>query len=152
MIDFLETLKRGMRESQGKFQAAQAKLQAVQAEFQKAAGEFQAWQTLVNLETAKANANGHSQATSATPQNPAPAINNASETNKTEVVREVLRQHPAGMTPGEIWKQLATSLSSRAYLYSILKRLRDKGDARERRGKYFLNPKPDENQAQVTVI
>ena len=76
---------------------------------------------------------------------------NKPEENKTQAVRDLLRQHPTGMTPVEIWKQLETKMSNRAYLYSVLKRLRDKGDARERRGKYFLILKPEESHGQTVV-
>jgi len=150
MSDFLETLKHRMQEAQQKFLAAQQKLNGFQAEFQAAAQEFQAWQTLVKSETAK-----EEQGKSSPSATPVPAIaatiNNKSEGNKTEAVRELLRQHPVGMLPGDIWKQLEPQMGKRAYLYSILKRLKDRGDVRERRGKYFLNPKPEVNQGQGMV-
>lgn len=136
MSEFLESLKKGLQESQAKFQAAQLKMNAFQAEFQAAAQEFQAWQTLVRLETAKEQ--GQSLAGVNTAAIP------STIGNKTEAVRELLRQHPAGMTPSDIWKELQLQFSTRAYLYSVLKRLRDRGDARERRGKYYLNPKSEE--------
>jgi len=133
-----------MQEAQVKFQAAQQKMAQFQAEFQKSAQEFQAWQTLVNLETAK------EQQESGIAQRPAmPANGNQPSlegTNKTDMVRELLRQHPAGMSPADIWKEMEPHMKTRAYLYSVLKRLKDKGDARERRGKYFLNPKIEDNQ------
>ena len=157
MSEFLETLKRGMQEAQVKFQAAQQKMNQFQAEFQKAAQEFQAWQTLVKLETVKQQ---QQQGSSETAQQPSivqrqpsmptngnqPGFDGA---NKTEMVRELLRQHPAGMTPADIWGEMKTHMKSRAYLYSVLKRLKDRGDARDRRGKYFLNPKIEESQEIV---
>jgi hypothetical protein len=76
---------------------------------------------------------------------------NKSDGNKTQAVRVLLRQHPAGMTPGEIWKCLESQMSNRVYLYSILKRLKDRGDVRERRGKYYCNLKLEDNQGQATV-
>jgi hypothetical protein len=150
MNEFLETLKRGMHEAQLKFQIAQQKMNQFQGEFQKAAQEFQAWQTLVNLETAK-----QQQGIATTAQPVAAPINqnhtsSLEGTNKTDMVRELLRQHPAGMSPADIWKEMEPNMKTRAYLYSVLKRLKDKGDARERRGKYFLNPKIEESQ-QVTT-
>jgi hypothetical protein len=74
---------------------------------------------------------------------------NNSEGSQTQAVRDLLRQHPAGMTPVEIWEQVGAKISSRAYLYSVLKRLREKGDAKERRGKYFFISKPEESPAQT---
>jgi hypothetical protein len=153
------------------FQAAQQRLNAAQAEYQLAAQEFQAFQTLVNMHTRKQQAAAGTPPAATivrtVPVNPALPANstvnqhaptpqsatddNKSDGNKTQAVRELLRQHQTGMTPAEIWKQLETKLSNRAYLYSVLKRLRDKGDARAKRGKYYLNLKLEENQAQTTV-
>jgi hypothetical protein len=76
---------------------------------------------------------------------------NKSESNKTEAVRMLLRQHTSGMTPGEIWKNLQSQVSNRVYLYSVLKRLKDRGDVRVKRGKYYFNLKPEENESQITV-
>jgi hypothetical protein len=149
MSEFLEILQRGMQEAQVKFQLAQQKLGVVQAEFQKAAQEFQAWQTLVNLETAK------QQQGAVIVQQPSIPTNgnqpNFDGANKTAMVRELLRQHPAGMSPADIWKEMEPQMKNRAYLYSVLKRLKDRGDARERRGKYFLNPKIEEGDNQNIV-
>ncbi len=64
--------------------------------------------------------------------------------NKTERVRETLRSHVGGITPAGLWIELKDHLSSRAYLYSILKRLRDNEEVTQRRGKYILKPKPVE--------
>jgi hypothetical protein len=71
---------------------------------------------------------------------------NKSDGNKTEAVRMLLRQHPTGMTPGEMWKSLESQLSSRVYLYSVLKRLKDRGDVRTKRGKYYFTVKMTENE------
>jgi len=143
MSEFLETLQRGMQEAQVKFQAAQQKMVVVQAEFQKAAQEFQAWQTLVTLETAKQQGSVTAELTSMPTNGNQPNLDGA---NKTDMVRGLLRQHPAGMSPADIWREMEPHMKNRAYLYSVLKRLKDRGDARERRGKYFLNPKIEENQ------
>lgn len=69
-----------------------------------------------------------------------PVEENKSEVNKTELVRELLRQHPNGMTPVEIWGHVHSQFGNRVYLYSVLRRLKDKGDAREKRGKYSIVP------------
>jgi hypothetical protein len=78
---------------------------------------------------------------------------NKSESNQTQAVRQLLREHSTGMTPGEMWKELQSQLSNRVYLYSILKRLKDRGDVREKRGKYYFNLKPpiEENHNQATI-
>jgi hypothetical protein len=75
-----------------------------------------------------------------------PVSDNKTDINKTQAVRDLLRQHPNGISPVDIWKALGTQLSNRAYLYSVLKRLRDKGDAKEKRGKYYFAIKAEEAQ------
>jgi hypothetical protein len=84
---------------------------------------------------------------------PQPVVvdDNKSESNKTEAVRSILRQHPAGMLPAEIWKQLQSQVGNRLYIYSVLKRLKDRGDVRVKRGKYYFNFKVEENQNHVSV-
>ena len=62
--------------------------------------------------------------------------------NKTEKVREILSEHEAGVTPAGIWTEVKDHFSTRAYLYAILKRLRDNDEVSIRRGKYLLKPKP----------
>jgi hypothetical protein len=166
MSEFLENLKRGMQEAQLKFQAAQQRQVAANAEFQAAAQEFNAWQTLVAATTRKemrtaapaalpaatpAAVTVSAQATVSPNVAAQLAASGKPEGNKTNTVRELLRQHPAGMTPLEIWKQVESQMTNRAYLYSVLKRLKDRGDARERRGKYFLNPKVEEAQNPLSV-
>lgn len=64
--------------------------------------------------------------------------------NRTELVREQLRLHAGGMTTPELWKALSGQITSRAYLYSILKRLRDRDEITRKRGKNILKPKPTE--------
>lgn len=78
---------------------------------------------------------------------------NKSESNQTQAVRQLLREHSTGMTPGEMWKELQSQLSNRVYLYSILKRLKDRGDVREKRGKYYFNLKPpiEENHNHAAI-
>lgn len=66
--------------------------------------------------------------------------------NKTEIVRELLRSHTNGITPADLWKgfQIQAPGTSRQYLYSVLKRLRDREYVCVRRGKYVLKTKPQE--------
>lgn len=163
--------------AQTEYQASQQKLVACQTEYQSALQEFQAFQTLVSVQTRKEQpANGTSSATPATTgavtarivhqtgialpgRNPVPQKvenaqpiieqNNKSEGNKTEAVRMLLRSHTGGMTPSEIWNNLQSQLSNRVYLYSILKRLKDRGEVRDKRGKYYLNLKVEDDQNQV---
>jgi hypothetical protein len=59
------------------------------------------------------------------------------ETNKTEMIREVLRQHTNGITPAQVWINVKDKVG-RNYVYSVLKRMKDKDEVKERRGKYYL--------------
>jgi type II secretory pathway pseudopilin PulG len=161
MSEFLENLKSRHAEAQKRFVAKQAQLNAMQQEFQAVAAEFNAWTTLLTLETRKEQ----SATIVLTPGTPIPAqtakiaqlpgtarTNPTSQTNKTEIVRDLLRQHSSGMTPGEIWKaeEIKAEFSHRPYLYSVLKRLKDRGDITERRGKYFFkfSTKPEESKEE----
>jgi hypothetical protein len=139
MSEFLETLKARMADAQKRFLTAQQKLQIAQSEHQAAAQEFTSWQNAVQAETRREQArNGIVPVSAVTNQTQSNQTPNAPESNKTEVVRELLRQHPMGITPSELWKKLNGQMAYRAYLYSVLKRLKDRGEATERRGKYFL--------------
>ena len=144
-MDHLEYLKTGFEESQKRFQEAQAKLQQAQVAFNIVSQEFNAWQTLYRGELAKQG-----------PQLPAPPapqlpVKTKAESNQTEAVRSALRDRPTGMTPDEVWKQVGQQLTNRTYLYSVLKRLKEKGDAVERRGKYFPKIRP-ESEGGPTVV
>jgi hypothetical protein len=63
-------------------------------------------------------------------------------TNKTQKVREILAEHSGGIAPAGIWTEVKDNIASRAYLYAILKRLRDNDEVSIRKGKYVLKPKP----------
>ena len=78
----------------------------------------------------------------------------ASETlNKTDVVRNLLKQHPTGMSAVDIWKEVGAQFTHRPYLYSVLKRLRDREEIIKRRNKYCLTavPKAEEVKGQHVV-
>lgn len=61
----------------------------------------------------------------------------ASSESKTEVIRDILRKHTNGITPAQVWVLVRESVE-RPYLYSILKRMKDRGEVEERAGKYYL--------------
>lgn len=168
MNEFLEILKVRHAECQKRFLAKQAAVNAANTEFQAVAQEFNSIQTLMNLEMRKEQiesaANVQSPTSSASSSAVAPqlstsvpvimpphhGVGSSGELNKTEMVRELLRQHASGMTPRELWKdgQIKAQFPHRAYLYSILKRLKDKGDITEKRGKYRFkfSPKLEEDK------
>lgn len=69
--------------------------------------------------------------------------------NKTEIIRELVRQHPMGISASEIWRQTGGQLKHRAYLYNVLKRLRDRDEITLRRNKYAIKPHPEVSQTAV---
>jgi len=161
---FLETIKLRLVETQRQHQEATVKFQKAQAEFQSIAQKLQSWQIAFQTETLReqaeaAQAQGTTlQVTPAKPmQNPAITTIASAESqiggavNKTEIIRQQLRQHPAGMTGKELWDAVKVQISYRPYVYSVLKRLRDKDEVILRRKKYRLVPKPGEDVDAHTV-
>lgn len=167
MTTFFEELKIRHAEAQKRLQAAQQEAQAVQARYQAIAQEFNSLQLLLNVEAAKPENKPEDKTTEAAISNAnriiirtvsmvpqatsgQSALPLVAETNKTEMIRELLRQYPGGIAPTELWKQVKTRMTHRAYLYSILKRLKDKGEVMVRRGKYIakIMPKPEEEKEQ----
>lgn len=68
-------------------------------------------------------------------------------TNKTELIRSLLRQNPAGLTPPQIWQRVAPEFKHRPYMYSVLKRLKDHDEVVTRRNKYMLRPSQEVAQS-----
>jgi|HubBroStandDraft_1064217.scaffolds.fasta_scaffold35437_2 hypothetical protein len=155
MNDFLETCKARLAESQKHLAEAQQKLQRAQNEYQTAAAETNAFQHMVNFETRKV------QEQQIGPQLPAATHPGAAsvaastrilEVNKTDLVRQLLRQHSGGMTAREVWSELKTQISNRNYLYSILKRLRDSDEVSVKRHKYVIKFAPKLGEARPNAI
>ena len=119
--------------------------------------QAQATEKQLQLPTAgsKAEANATTVAISpvTTPDTPEPA-DNTDALNKTDIVRSLLRQHPTGMSAVELWKEVKAQFNHRPYLYSVLKRLRDRDEIVRRRNKYCLTSisrSPEEAKEQTMV-
>jgi hypothetical protein len=154
MSQFLEELKARLAEVLKRLQIAQQKSQIAQAELGAVTQEYNSLQYLASVEAARIQQSAGTPITvNVSSRIAQPALPQASETNKTETIRELLRQHPTGMMPTEIWKEVKGQMTHRAYLYSILKRLKDKDEVTVRRGKYFAKvlPKPEESGTQNLV-
>jgi leucyl aminopeptidase len=159
MNQFLEDLKARMADAQKRLQAAAMALQTAQQQHQAVAQEFGSLQYLFQIETRKAQGNSPnaiSQAIVTTTrhvQAPQQDHQDHAEINKTKIVRQILQEHPNGMEPNDLWKAVSNQIAYRPYLYSILKRLRDKGDVFKKRGKYFprITPKPEDGKEQAMV-
>lgn len=142
MSEFLEQLKIRLVEAQKRHQLATQKLQQAQQEHMLATQDFGSWQNAVRVETLREQQEAAARTTvspAAAPPapDPVPESQPTEEINKTDSIREMFHRHPEGLRPTDIWRQLGTQLKHRAYLYSVLKRLKDKGEVIERRGKYF---------------
>jgi hypothetical protein len=160
MDDFLTILKSRLQDAQKWMQEAQQKLAVAQNEFQRASQEYNSWNYAFAVETQRAAqaANGTKPTTQpgmprALPQHPgATALIEAKPEakNKTELVRTFLKQHPNGATPTDIWENLKSEMD-RAYIYSVLKRLKDKDEIQERRGKYYFKHRPEADEDTLKV-
>ena len=154
MNQFLEELKTRLTDTAKRLQAAQQKAGLAQVELQAVTQEYNSLQHLANVEAARIQqSTGASITVNVNSRIAQPALPQASDTNKTETIRELLRQHPAGMTPTDIWKEVKGQMAHRPYLYSILKRLKDKDEVCVRRGKYIakMTPKSEEGKGQTMV-
>ncbi|HEV2132990.1 MAG TPA: hypothetical protein VGR47_01885 [Terracidiphilus sp.] len=67
--------------------------------------------------------------------------------NKTELIRSLLRENPAGLTPPQIWERVAGQFKHRPYMYSVLKRLKDHDEVVTRRNKYLLRQNQEASQS-----
>jgi hypothetical protein len=158
MSQFLETLKARFVDAQARLQTAQQKLQQAQAEHNAAMQEFASWQNAVTVEAKRENPDAQPfpaqpqpvavmhrvQQYQAIPVVPGVAPQSQSQpaaheqVNKTHLIREVLRQNPNGTKPADLWRRLKDNNVSRAYVYAVLNRLKERKQVSERRGKYFL--------------
>jgi len=161
MSDFLEECQVRFVDAQKRVQVTQAELQAAQARYQTAVQEQNSLQFMIHTEAARRQQQGNPPtslpANAAKPE--AIAAQEAStpqptDVNKTDMIREFLRRHPAGVTPTEIWREVKNQMTHRAYLYSILGRLKDRDELIVRRKKYFLKavPKTVEEKEQAVVL
>jgi hypothetical protein len=82
------------------------------------------------------------------------SANDIEALSKTDSVRELLRRHPAGMTAVDIWNEVSADFKHRPYLYSVLKRLRDRDEVVMRRKRYYLKlaNKVGEAKEQESVV
>jgi hypothetical protein len=155
-----------LQEAQLAFQTAQAAHAAAQANFQKAQAafvvaqqQFQGWSTAYSAimieETARKQATEQEQLPLPNTQIPVPPpvlvpevqadpIQVGEQKSKTDLIRDLLRENPHGLTPTEIWNQVRTQFKYRAYLYSVLKRLTDREELCVRRGRYAFRVIPQQ--------
>lgn len=170
MVKILDEIRARLAEAQKRLAEATVKFQAAQAALQGAQHNHNVWHMALQVEQrdesilqAKAIEKQLPLPTTTQKADPIAApiaadaaehpADNSEATNKTDVVRNLLRQHPAGMSAVEIWKEVGAQFNHRPYLYSVLKRLRDRDEIVKRRTKYCLVviPKAEEAKEQPIV-
>ena len=154
MSDFLEKLKMDLADAQKRHQGMAVRLQALQIEYQALSQEVNSYTKIVEVQTRKEQGIAVSGTATVKPtvrvsgiqitQVPRSGTGASEETNKTELVRELLRQHPTGMTGGELWNAVKDKFPHRQYVYSVLKRLKKKGDIAQKRKKFIFTARPEE--------
>lgn len=145
MSNLIEVLKARVADAQTRLQKSQQALIEAQKEHEAALKEFSTWQAALEIEGRKAD---DFTGIAATPE-PVTHDQTASSLSKAELIRNVLRQNPAGVTPANIWRAVRDKVKHRPYVYSVLTRLKQKNAVTVKRGKYFLLPTPDEQEEQV---
>jgi hypothetical protein len=161
-----------LQEAQQIFQTTQAAQAKAQAEFQKAQQafvvaqqQFHGWNTAYTAvmaeETARKQAAGQAQLPLPNTAQPTPIaapaalpepVQAGEQKSKTDVIRDLLRQNPSGMTPTEIWSQVHGQFKYRAYMYSVLKRLTDREELCVRRGKYAIRLAPQGVKEETATV
>jgi hypothetical protein len=167
----LEHIRARMDDAAKRMQIAAQNLQRAQQEHQAATHEYTTWQAAhaieqkkLAVEQAQEQARPNAQPQTSNPLVPSPEQKvspgiaespnaGTQDVNKTEAIRELLRKHSTGMTPAEIWAALKEQVD-RAYVYAVLKRLKDRKQITARRGKYYLNlaQKSEEGAKQQTLL
>jgi len=168
MSQVLDGLKERLDAAKARLAAAQQQYQLAGVELQSATNECNIWTSAVSLETRteekRLSEAKEKQIPMNLPELPQQSGEEVTETqsgsfdatqpvsvvNKTQKVRETLRAHASGINPSGLWTELKDHISSRAYLYSILKRLRDNDEVFIRKGKYILKPKAIEIKREET--
>src|SRR5271157_4690306 len=108
-MDFLEELKTRLQEATRKLGDAQKEMLAAQARFQAIAQEHGSLQHLINVEQAtrqRANEQQDNFFPEIQKQEPPQSTVPLPAENQTDTVRNLLKQHPTGITPRDMWKQL----------------------------------------------
>lgn len=152
MSDLIERLKEGLAEVQKRQAEIGKRWQVVNGEWAAVNAELNGYVKVIELETRR-----ELEQAAIAPQIEGPASRAEQlaeqDSNKTQLVRDALAEHPGGLTPAQLWGAVKHQIKRRNYVYSVLKRLKDRKQVIERRGKYFLPelPKIAEGNEQSTL-
>jgi hypothetical protein len=157
-----------LHEATQTFQQAQQAQIAAQAAFQKAQQElglaqqqFHGWNVaLASVQAEEAELqqqNTPANQSTLTPPAATPVVSAAPDatpepSGQTDLVRDLLQQHPQGITATELWKAVQDRFKYRAYFYNVLKRLEKNEGLSCRRGKYAFRPSSQESREEVSTV
>jgi hypothetical protein len=163
MTKILDELQARVADSKVRLDSATKNFQLAQTVFQQAQQEFNIWSSAflteqrdeqrraaaaaekqLPLPTERLDSEPASQAEIEDFVDNVLAADSSEGVNKTDTVRGLLRRHPAGMTAVDIWAEVHADFKHRPYLYSVLKRLRDRDEIIKRRGKYCIKQEVQE--------
>jgi hypothetical protein len=150
MSQMIERLKEGLADAQKRHGEVTKRFQAAQAEWQASNAEVLGYQKVIELETRR-----DLEKAAIAPQMEGPVTQAeqqaGQDVNKTQLVKDALADHP-GLTPAQLYGALKNQIG-RPYVYSVLKRLKDKKQVCEKRGKYYLPPTPklEEGHEQTSL-
>jgi hypothetical protein len=141
MSQLIERLKEGFVDAQKRQAEVGERWKAVQAEWNAVSTEVSGYAKVIELETKRELERA---ATLPPVEGPPTQAEQRidQDANQTQLVRDALANHPGGLTPAQVWGAVKGKVTKRTYVYSILKRLKDRKQVVEKRGKYCLPPTP----------
>lgn len=154
MSELIDRLREGLGEAQKRQAEVAKRLQSVQGEWASACAEVNGYVKVIELETRREMEKAATETpaeNSSVAQSNESSENDGDTVNKTQVVRDALEAHP-GLTPAQLWGAVKTSIPKRTYVYSVLKRLKDRKQVIEKRGKYYLPPNQKTEEVQQELI
>ena len=147
-FDAIEFLKQRLADAQKAFEEEKARYAKATAAWQSANNLVLACQRLIEEESRRQQQSEKGA--------PGPPVGFTVEIeigdNKTNLIRETLKQRPGGVTPSELWDLVRGQIKHRPYVYSVLKRLSDRKEVAKRRGKYYFVEPPDERTAPPSPV
>jgi chromosome condensin MukBEF ATPase and DNA-binding subunit MukB len=140
-MGFLDELRQRLEKAQKDWERAKQALRDAKAREAQLGSQLSALRSIYDAELEKS---GGRKKADVTPlkASPAPSV---SQANKAQIVREIIRANPSGLTPAEIRQKAQESGVDfkDAYVYSILLRSKRAGKIEEKNGKYFIVQKTE---------
>jgi hypothetical protein len=140
MSHLIDRLKDGLAEAQKRQLEVGKRFQVVQGEWAAVNAEVNGYLKVIELETRR-----ELEQAAVAPQIEGPSTEAdqqaEQDSNKTQLIRDALAEHP-GLTPAQVWGAVKNQVGRRNYVYSVLKRLKDRKQVVEKRGKYYLPTMP----------